>query len=248
MSITVGNLQIKALQQVPFAHVGDAQTGRTARSWPVQCILTPAEWLTLDGIYTTWRNLRIAEPDTMISLSVGSTVAVSGNYRGMSWSNVAAWFTAPPQPTALGAMVGVSFELVDAAQQLAILTREDEIGQALEDNESTYGSYTIGGVTLNLTAQPDGHQDGPELELAGTGTHVLRGPLVATRMKRIEGWTNSAGAGATIRTWYENTIATVPAAASWFPVTPPVIDQTPVIVAGARVTRTLVSVDLAEVR
>lgn len=248
MSITVGNLQIKALQQVPFAHTGDALTGRTARSWPVQCILTPAEWLTLDGIYATWRNLRITDPDTMISLSVGSTVLVSGSYRGMTWTNVGAWFTSAPQPTALGAMVGVSFELVDAAQQLAILTREDEIGQALEDNESTFGTYTLGTITLNLTAQPDGHEDGPTIELTGSGTHVIRGPAVATKVKRIQGWTNTVGAGATIRTWYETTIATVPAAASWFPVTPPVIDQTPVIVAGARVTRTLVSVDLAQIR
>lgn len=248
MSITVGGLQINALQQVPFAYVGDAQSGRTARAWPVQCILTPAEWLTLDGIYIAWRNLRIADPDTMISLSVGTTILVSGSYRGMTWSNVAAWFTSPPQPTALGAMVGVSFELVDAAQQLAILTREDEIGQAIEDNESTFGTYTIGGVTLNLTAQPDGHDDGPTLELTGSGTHVIRGPAVATRMKRIQGWTNTAGAGATIRSWYEQELAGVPPVDSWFPVTPPVVDQTPVIVAGARVTRTLVSVDLAQIR
>ena len=248
MSITVGNLQIKALQQVPFAHVGDAQSGRTARSWPVACILTPAEWLTLDGIYTTWRNLRIAEPDTLVSLAVGSTVLVSGSYRGMTWTNVPAWFTSPPQPTAIGAMVGVSFELVDAAQQLAIITREDEIAQSIDDNESTFGTYSVGGVTLNLTAQPDGHEDGPTVELTGTGTHAIRGPLLATKMKRIQGWTNTVGAGATIRTWYETTIATVPAENAWFPVTPPVIDQTPVIVAGARVTRTLVSVDLAQIR
>jgi hypothetical protein len=248
MSITVGGLTIRALQQVPFAHVGDALTGRTARSWPVQCVLSPADWLTLDGIYATWRAARIADPDTMVSLSVGSTVACSGTVRGMTWNNVAAWFTSPPQPTALGAMVGVSFELVDAAQQLAILTREDEIAQSIEDNESTFGTYSLGGVTLQLTAQPDGHEDGPSLELAGTGTHVIRGPLVATRVKRLQGWTNTAGAGATIRTWYESAIAAVPAAASWFPIAPPVIDQTPVIVAGARVTRTLVSVDLAQVR
>jgi hypothetical protein len=248
MAITVGTLTIKALQEFPFAHQGDALTGRTSRSWPVRAILTPAEWLTLDGIYTTWRALRIADQDTMVSLAIGSTVSCSGTLWGMTWSNVAAWFASPPTPTAVGAMVGVSFELVDATQQLAILLREDEIATQVEDNEATYGTYTLGTVTLNLTAQPDGHDDGPQLELAATGTHVIRGPLLASKMKRIQGWTNTTNAGTTIRTWYDTTIATVPAVNSWFPVTPPVVEQTPVIVAGARVTRYLVTVDLKQVR
>ena len=248
MSITVGNLQIKALQQVPLAHVGDAQTGRTVRSWPVQCILTPADWLTLDGIYTTWRNLRIADPDTMISLAVGSTVLVSGAYRGVTWTNVPAWFTEPPQPTALGAMVGVSFELVDAAQQLAVMLRELEVGTLVSDVESAAGTYTLGSTTLNLTAQPEGHDEGPTVELTGAGVHVIRGPAVATKVRRIEGWTQTVGADSTIRTWYETTIATTPAVGSWFPVSPPVIEQIPVIVAGARVTRYLVSVELRQIR
>ena len=184
----------------------------------------------------------------MVSLAIGSTVSCSGTLWGMTWSNVAAWFASPPTPTAVGAMVGVSFELVDATQQLAILLREDEIATQVEDNEATYGTYTLGTVTLNLTAQPDGHDDGPQLELAATGTHVIRGPLLASKMKRIQGWTNTTNAGTTIRTWYDTTIATVPAVNSWFPVTPPVVEQTPVIVAGARVTRYLVTVDLKQVR
>jgi hypothetical protein len=248
MAITVGSLTISALQQIPFAHSGDAVSGRTVRRWPVQAILTPADWLTLDGIYGTWRALRLAEPDTMISLAVGSTVACSGTLYGMTWTNVGAWFSEPPVPTAIGAMVGVSFELVDAAQQLAVMLKELEVGTLVDDVEQAAGTYTLGTVTLNLTAQPEGHEDGPTMELAGTGTHVIRGPLLATKVRRIEGWTQTAGADATIRTWYETTIATLPAVGSWFPVSPPVIDQVPVIVAGARVTRYLVSVELRQVR
>lgn len=248
MAITVGGLTIAALQQLPFTHAGDANTGRTARHWPVQAILTPAEWLTLDGIYTTWRNLRIADPDTMVSLSVGSTVAVSGQLWGMTWTNVPAWFTEPPQPTAIGAMVGVSFELVDATQQLAVMLRELEVGTLVSDVESAAGTYTLGATTLNLTAQPEGHDEGPTVELTGAGIHVIRGPVVATKVRRIEGWTQAVGADATIRTWYETTIASTPAAGSWFPVSPPVIEQVPVIVAGARVTRYLVSVELRQIR
>jgi len=248
MAITVGSLTISALQQIPFTHSGDAQSGRTVRRWPVQCILTPADWLTLDGIYTTWRALRIAEPDTMISLAVGSTVACSGTLYGMTWTNVGAWFTEPPVPTAIGAMVGVSFELVDATQQLAVMLREQEVGTLIDDNESTYGTFTLGTVTLNLTGPLDGFDDGPSVELAATGAHVIRGPMLASRMQRVQGWTHTAGAAATIRSWYETIISTKPAVGTYFPVAPPVIEQTPVIVSGARVTRFLITVDLKQVR
>jgi hypothetical protein len=248
MAITVGGLTISALREIPFAHSGDALTGRTARRFPVSCILTPAQWLTLNGIYTTWRTNRLADPDTMVSLAVGSTVATSGTIYGMTWSNVAAWFSDPPNPTQVGAMVGVTFELVDAAQQLAVMLREMEVGTQIEDNDNNAGTYTIGGVTLNLTSLPDGFDEGPTLELTSTGTHAIRGPAVATKTKRLEGWTQTAGAATTIRNWYEQELATVPPVASWFPVTPPVIDQVPVIVAGARVTRFLVSVELRQVR
>ena len=145
-------------------------------------------------------------------------------------------------------MVGVTFELVDAAQRLAVMLRELEVGTLIEDNDAAAGTYALGSITLNLTSQPEGFDDGPTLELAGTGTHVIRGPLVATKVRQIQGWTNVVNADATIRTWYETTIATVPAAGSWFPVTPPVIEHTPVIVPGARVTRYLVSLELRQVR
>ena len=248
MAITVGSLTIKALQEFPFAHSGDSLSGRTARRWPVKAILTPAEWLTLDGIYTTWRTARLADQDTMVSLAVGSTVNTSGSAWGMSWSNVPAWFSAPPIPTAAGAMVSVSFELVDAAQQLAVMLREQEIGTQVSDNESTYGTLTIGTLTLNLTAEAPGFDGGPSMELAATGTHVIRGPLLATKVRRVQGWTHAVNADDTIRTWFETTIATTPAVDAWFPVSPPEVQQTPVIVAGARVTRYTISLELRQVR
>lgn len=248
MSITVGSLTITRHQELPFSHGGDSISGQTARRWPVKALLTPAEWLTLDGIYSTWRTARLADADTMVSLSVGSTVTTSGQVWGLTWSDVAAWFAAPPVPTAAGDWVSVSFELVDAAQQLAVMLRSQAISTEVADNESTYGTYTLGTVTLNLTAASDGFEDGPTMELAATGTHVIKGPLLASKTKRIQGWTNTAGAAATIRAWYETQIASTPAENAWFPISPPTIEQTPVIVAGARVTRYLVSTDLKQVR
>jgi hypothetical protein len=248
MSITVGSLTIKALRDVPFAHDGDALSGRTVRKFPVSAILTPADWLTLNGIYTTWRTARLADPDTMVSLAIGSTVNTSGTIWGMTWTNVATWFSAPPVPTSVGAMVGVTFELVDATQQLAVMLREQEIGTQVADNDSTYGTLVIGTLTLNLTAEAPGFEDGPTMELAGTGTHVIRGPLMATKVRRVEGWTNVAGADDTIRAWYETAITTTPAVNDWFPVSPPEVEQVPVIVAGVRVTRFLISLELRQVR
>jgi hypothetical protein len=248
MAITVGGLTIRALQDFPYAHSGDSLTGRTARRWPVKAILTPADWLTLDGIYLTWRTARFADQDTMVSLAVGSTVNTSGTAWGRSWSNVPAWFSAPPTPTPAGGMVGVSFELVDAAQQLAVMLREQEITTQVSDNDSTYGAFSVGGLTLNLTAEADGFDGGPTMELAGTGTHVIRGPLLATKSRRVQGWTHAVAADDTIRAWFESTIATTPAVGDWFPVSPPDVEQIPVIVAGARVTRYVISLELRQVR
>lgn len=248
MPVTVGSLTLKNLQELPFTHSGDSLSGQTARRWPVKALVTPAEWLTLDGIYNTWRTARLADPDTMVSLAVGSTVTTSGSIWGMSWSNVAAWFTAPPVPTGAGALVSVAFELADAAQMLAVMLRGDAIATEVQDNESTYGTYALGGLTLNLTAAPDTYEDGPTMELAATGTHVIRGPLAASRVRKVQGWTHTANAGSTIRTWYETQIASKPAVNAWWPISPPTVEQTPVIVSGARVTRYLISIDLKQTR
>lgn len=248
MPVTVGSLTLSRLQEFPFAHGGDSLSGQTARRWPVKALCTPAEWLQLDGIYAAWKASRLADPDTMVSLAVGSTVNTSGQIWGMTWSNVAAWFAAPPTPTAAGDYVSVSFELVDAAQQLAVMLRSDAIATEVQDNESTYGTYSLGGVTLNLTAQLNDYDDGPTAEMTAGGTHVIKGPLAASGIRRVQGWTHTANAGTTIRSWYEQQIATLPAVNAAWPISPPRIEQTPVIVSGARVTRYLVSIDLKEIR
>lgn len=248
MSITVGSLTITRHQELPFSHGGDSISGQTARRWPVKALLTPSEWLTLDGIYTTWRTARLADADTMVSLSVGSTVTTSGQVWGLTWSNVAAWFAAPPVPTAAGDWVSVSFELVDATQQLAVMLRSQAISTEVEDNNSLYGTYTLGTVTLNLTGPANDYEDSPTVELGATGTHIIKGPLAASRIKRIRGWTHTAQAGATIRSWYESQVSTKPAKGALWPISPPAIELVPVIVAGARVTRFVVSIDLKEIR
>lgn len=248
MAITVGGLAITGLQEAPYAHAGDSLTGRTVRRWPVKAVMTPADWLTLDGIYRSWRASRLADADTMVSLSIGSTISTSGSAWGYSWSNVAAWFSAAPSASATGAMVSVSFELVDAAQQLAIWLREREISTQVSDNESTYGTLTVGGLTLNLLSEAPGFDGGPAMQLTALGCHVIRGPLLATKVRRVQGWTHASDADDTIRSWYESTIATTPAVGDWFPVKSPTVKQDPVIVSGARVTRYTIDLELQQVR
>lgn len=250
MSVTVGDLEITQLQELPFSHGGDAMTGQTARRWPIKALLTPADWLTLDEIYRDWRDLRILDQDTLVSASVGTTILTSGDEWGMTWEDVPAWFSAPPIPTPAGAYVSVSFELVDAAEQLAVILRQRELSTETQqqDDEYLYGTYSIGGVDLNLTAQPYDYEDAPTAELGGTGTHVIRGPLAASRMMRIQGWTTTAGAGDTIRSWYEDEISGLPSVGDLWPISPPRITQSAVIVAGVRATRYEVGIDLKEIR
>ena len=248
MSITINGLKISALQSVPYAHAGDALTGRTARRFPVQAILSKADWLTLDNIYTTWRAARLADPDTMVSLTIGSTVSCSGKVYGYTWNNVASWFAEAPQASPAGGYMSVSFELIDAVQQLAVMLREEEISTQIADNESTYGTYTLGTITLNLTGPLDSFEDGPRLDLAATGTHVIRGPMLASKIRRVTGWTHTANAESTIRAWYETQIGSTPAENTYWPMSPPTIEQTPKIINGARITRYLVSADLKQIR
>lgn len=249
MPVTVGSLTIRALQDFPVAHGGDSLQGRTARKFPVKAVLSPADWLTLNSIYTTWRNARINDPDTFQSLSVGTTVATSGQVYGYSWSNVAAWFSQPPAATPLGGMVGVSFELIAAYDHLQLIKREKETALQLDDTlADTFGTVTIGGITLTLISSPIDYEDVPRMELAGTGTSVIRGTLAASQVQKIQGWTHDSNAEQAIRDWYEATIASLPAAGDFWPISGPRFSHTPVIVSGARLTRTVVSLDLKQVR
>lgn len=250
MSVTVGDLEITQLQELPFSHGGDAMTGQTARRWPIKALLTPVDWLTLDGIYRDWRDLRINDQDTLVSAEVGTTILTSGDEWGMTWANVPAWFSAPPVPTPAGAYVSVSFELVDAAEQLAVMLRQRELTTETEqeDNEYLYGTYSIGGVELSLTGQPFDYEDSPTAELAATGTHVIRGPLYASRVLRIQGWTTTTNAAETIREWYEDQILGTPGVGDYWPISPPAVTQSAVIVAGVKATRYEVSIDLKQIR
>lgn len=252
MSITVGTLTFSRYQAFPVSwETLDVPQGLAARAWQLDVLLTAAEGLQLSQIFDTWRASRITEPDALEADSVGTTVALTGTIGGYSWSNVGCWFTSPPSFGAGNSMwQQASFTLVDAAQMLAALRRQQELEDAAEssdESEIDYGTLVVGGVTLTLLQPADGYTDGPTATATATGTDLIEGSLYAWRIQSVRGWTNQAGWD-TIFAWYPTAIAVLPASGTWFPVTPPSLDRDIVSIDGVETERWIVSIDLRRIR
>jgi hypothetical protein len=265
MTVTIGAFTCNLLTVQPFGYEGEARTGLTARTFAISGLLTPTQWQSLLSEYNTWRNLRIADQDTALSGVVGTTIALTANANGVSVTSLACWFADPPNGEQTGAYISASVTLVDAAQALAVLLREQEKSrQSSEANLPSFGSWFVvtgtpdkivpsltGGetaaATIVLTADPVTYQDNPTLGLTATGAHVLQGPLTATKVRRIQGTTSSAS-WAVIQTWFEEVVASIPAVNSYFPISPPTATAEIIISNGAKSTRYTVSFDLALVK
>jgi hypothetical protein len=79
-------------------------------------------------------------------------------------------------------------------------------------------------------------QDGPTVALTATGTSYVTGALTAHKVRNIEGYL-STGTFDDLLAWYDETIAAVPAATSWFPITAPSATAEVIISGGAKSTR-----------
>jgi hypothetical protein len=265
MTVTLGAFTSTTLTAQPFGYEGEARTGLTSRSFQISGLLTPYQWQQLVAAYDAWRNTRITDQDTLVTGTVGTTIALTVNANGLSINSLACWFTDPPTGEQTGPYISASVTLVDAAQALQVLLREQE--KSRQNSESTlpsFGSWfivtgtpdkivpSLGGgetatATIVLIADPVTYQDGPTLTLAATGAHVLAGPLTATKVRSIEGTTSSAS-WAVIQTWYEEVVAAIPAVNSWFPITAPTATGEIIISGGAKSTRYTVTFDLALVK
>lgn len=265
MTITIGSFTCTTLTAQPFGYEGEARSGLTARTFTISGLLTPTQWQALVSEYNSWRNTRITDADTASSGVVGTTVNLTVAANGVSVSSLACWFADPPSGEQAGAYISASVTMVDAAQALAVILREQE--KSRQNSEATlpsFGSWyivtgtpdkivpSLGGgesaaATLVLQKDPVTYQDGPTLTLAATGAHVLQGPLTATKVRSIEATTSSAS-WAVIQTWYEEVVASIPAVNSWFPITPPTATAEIIISNGAKSTRYTVSFDLALVK
>jgi hypothetical protein len=249
MSISIGAFSTSKLIAQPFGYdETDTSAGLTARKWTVSGLLTTSEWQSLLSVYNTWRDTRITDADTLSSGTVGTTVSLTASANGISWSGIGCWFTAAPTGEQAGPYIQATCELVDAAQALAVLLRQEEKNrQRSEATIPSLGTVTLGSATLTLLSPMETYQDTPQLQLTASGTHYISGALTATRVRRIEGTTDSSGWTA-VRSWYETAVASTPSTGSYFPISAPSASAEVIISSGVKSTRYTVSVEVAEVK
>lgn len=243
--VTIGGFTADLLTAQPFGYEGDARAGLTARTFQIAGLLTPAEWVALVGAYNAWRDLRITDPDTFKAAAIGTTVnlTISGA-NGLAVTALPCWFASAPAGEQAGRYIQASATLVDAAQALAVLLRERE--KALDrDLPAGLGTVTLGSATVTLTAPMLTRRDGPQVAMTAGGTSHVTGPLVAHQFRQIQGFISS-GTPDDVLSWYDSTIASIPAANSWFPVSEPSFTAEPIVSGGVKLTR--YSVSLSAVR
>jgi hypothetical protein len=236
--ITIGAFSCSNLTAQPFAYEGEARTGLTARTFRLAGLLTPAQWASLVGIYDTWRGTRITDADTLSSGTVGTTVSLTiASINGLSVTALACWFADPPSAEQVGAYLQVTATLVDANQALAVLLRgQEKSRQNSEATTPSLGTVTLGSAVVTLTRPMDTRRDGPSVALTAAGTSYITGPLAAHKIRQIEGYISS-GTYSDLLSWYDTTIASSPAASSWFPVSEPTSNAEVIISGGAKATR-----------
>lgn len=219
----------------------DVQSGRTSRRMRLDALMTAADWRGLLGIYDTWRNARIQDPDSLVADDVGTTVKVSAAANGVTWTDVECWFLTAPTAEQVGAYLQVTVEVVDAAQALEVLKADQEKSEA----RYTFGTFTIGTTTVDLLSPPESFQDMPAMALTATGETYITGPSNATEIRNIEGETDKAGWD-DICTWVANQVKSKPGSGSWFPVGAPTASAEARIVSGARSDVYVVSITLGK--
>jgi hypothetical protein len=242
MTITIGTFTCSYLTAQPFGYEGEARTGLTARTFQISGLLTPTQWQSLLSVYNTWRDTRLTDQDTALSGVVGTTTALTVSTNGVSVTALPCWFAEAPSGEQTGAYISANVTLVDAAQALAVLLREQE--KSRQSSEATLPS--LGTITLTrasgtspvitLTKPMDTRQDGPNVALTATGTSYVTGPLAAHKVRQIEGYITT-GTFDNVLSWYDETIAAVPAATSYFPVTAPTATAEVIISGGVKSTR-----------
>ena len=252
MTITIGAFTCQTLTAQPFGYEGDARTGLTARTFQISGLLTPTQWQSLVSVYNTWRDTRITDADTLSSGAVGTTVALTINANGLSVTALACWFAEAPTGEQAGAYINTSLTLVDSAQALAVLLREEEKSrQSTEALIPSLGTITFtraSGVSpiVTLTAPMDTRQDGPTVALTATGTSYVTGPLVAHKIRNVEGFI-STGSFDNLLSWYDETVAAIPAATSYFPITAPSATAEVIITGGVKATRYSVTLTVLQI-
>lgn len=248
MTITIGSFSTNAATAQAFGYEGEARTGLTARTFNISGLLTSSQWQALVSEYNSWRNTRLTDADTLSSASVGTTVSLSvTSTNGLSVTSLACWFSEPPSGEQAGPYISASATLVDAAQALAVLLRQKEKErQGSEALTPSLGTVTLGSAVVTLTKPMETRQDGPSVALTATGVSYVSGALAAHKIRQIEGYISS-GTYDDLLSWYDSTIASVPASTSWFPISAPSATAEVIISGGAKSTRYNVSLTALQI-
>lgn len=248
MSITIETAEFSALTAQPFGYnEGDTQKGLTAKKWAITGPLDPAEWLALLDVYDAWRDARIEDEDSLQSLSIGTTVSLSGTGPGGQTWQTECWFISAPTGEQVGAKILASIEVVDANEALQILIKEQENAtQSDENSRPDLGTVTVGTVIVTLLKPMETYGEGPQLQLTASGKYFLSGPFTIRRIRDIEGVIDAQDI-ATLRTWYESQIVSMPSTGSWYPISSPSFSAEAKVVAGVKTTEYTVTIQLAEI-
>jgi hypothetical protein len=252
MTITIGAFTCNYLTAQPFGYEGEARAGLTARTFQISGLLTPTQWQSLLSVYNTWRDSRLTDQDTALSGVVGTTTALTVSANGVSVSALPCWFADAPSAVQTGAYISASVTLVDAAQALAVLLRQQE--KSRQNSEATipsFGTLTLTRTSgtspvITLTKPMDTRQDGPNVALTATGVSYVTGPLRAHKVRQIEGYITT-GTFDDVLSWYDTTIATVPATSSYFPITAPSATAEVIISGGVKATRYTVQLTVLQI-
>jgi hypothetical protein len=249
-TVTIGGVSFSRMTaQTSGYDETDTRRGFTAKRWSVTGLLTSAEWASLLSVYDSWRDLKIAEDDPLVTNSVGATVAISGaGVNGTNWS-ATCWFSGAPQgdPDQSGSYISASVELVDATQALAVLVAANAEDGGGGDIPPDLGTVTVGSAVLTLKKPRETFQSVPTLELTAAGTSYITGPRKAVEVEDIEGETDEAGWNA-VRDWFKTTMESTPDAGDWYPISVPTASVERRIVSGSPQNIYTVSLQRAKAR
>jgi hypothetical protein len=248
MTLTLGDFSFNTLTAQPFGYAEtDVQAGLSARKWRIAGLCTPSEWQDLLEVYNAWQGDRKEDEDSLASGTIGTTVPLTVNANGITWTSVACWFLSAPSGEQTGPYISVDAEVVDAIQALEVLLYQEEKNkQRSEALLPDLGTVTVGTTVITLLKPMETYDNNPQVALTAAGSHYISGPLTASRIRDIEGTTDTPGWEALLA-WFEAIVQTTPSLGTYYPVSPPTATAEALLDQGVKSTRYTVSLRLLEI-
>jgi hypothetical protein len=261
MTVTIGSFTCNLLTVQPFGYEGEARTGLTARTFQISGLLTPAQWQDLISEYDAWRDVRITDEPTKTSGVVGTTINLTANANGLSVTSLPCWFADPPSAVQTGAYISATVTLVDAAEALEVVLRNEEKAAEEGDGPTLFYIYknTSGGIATNstlpsttgkswivrVTEYVQRRDNTPSYGFTALGTTYVTGALVSHNTAVYTGYIVHGDASAMLTT-YDTQIAQSLPANSLVLFQPPEFRYENIVTGGVRVVRYPVTFTIME--